>query len=154
MSVFNPHAFRHYRQMITDGGTGGVPGDCFRTAIGMCLGLPPSAVPHFVDTRFHDDWRGAARAWLAQRQLDMVELPMGTDHDAIVAQIAATANDVPVMLSGWAERGDLHSVVIFNGKIYDPHPSDAGLCAPHPIREGSVIEAYWLRFLAPRLDAA
>lgn len=150
----NPFAFRHYRQIITDGGAGGVPGDCFRTSIGMCLGLPPTAIPHFVDTRFHDDWRAAARAWLAHRQLDMVELPMGTDQGAIIAQIAASANDVPVMLSGWAERGDLHSVVIWGGKIYDPHPSDAGLCGPHPIREGSVVEAYWVRFLSPRLEAA
>lgn len=150
----NPFAFRHYRQLVTDGGASGVPGDCFRTSIGMCLGLPPTAIPHFVDTRFFSDWREAARAWLADRQLDLVELPMGTDQDCIVAQITANNANVPVMMSGWAERGDLHSVVIFNGKIYDPHPSDAGLCGPHPVRPGSTVEAYWVRFLSPRLEVS
>lgn len=152
----NPNAFRHYRQMITDGGAGGVEGDCFRTAIGMCLALPPSAVPHFVDTRFFEDWRGAARQWLAQRDLDMAEWPAGVDQSRIIRQIARTFHDVPVMLSGWAVResgvGGLHSVVVFKGKVYDPHPSDAGLCGPHPALEGETCATYWLRFLCPSFE--
>ena len=142
--------FRHYRQLITDGGAGGVPGDCFRTCIGMCIGLPPDHVPHFVDPDHFADWRAAARRWLGLRGFDLIELPYPNPQEVIIDQLRRYAHHAPVMLSGWGKGGDLHSVVVYQGNVYDPHPSDAGLCGPHPVSQGSEIGYYWLRIIAPR----
>lgn len=120
----------------------------------MCLGLKPDEVPHFVALACFADWRQATRTWLLSRGLDMIEFPWFEDQQSIIDQLALTAHDVPVMLSGWAERGDLHSVVVYRGRVYDPHPSDAGLCGPHPIENGKQDVQYWVRIIAPRLVPA
>jgi hypothetical protein len=143
--------FVHYRQLIIDGPQTGRAGDCFRTAVGMCIGLPPADVPHFVEAHPVIDWRAATCDWLKARGLDLFEWPDFRDLQRILDDLCWNANDVPVMLSGWAERGDLHSVVVHRGVVYDPHPSDAGLCGPHPVRAGSPLECYWLRLVAPRM---
>jgi hypothetical protein len=146
--------FKSYRQLITDGPSTGRVGDCFRTAIGMCLGLPPTMVPHFVKDHPNTDWREETRRWLNSRGLDLFEWPDFRSIDHILEDMCWNANDVPVMLSGWAERGDLHSIVIYRGEVYDPHPSDAGLCGPHPVRAGNARECYWIRIIAPRRTPA
>lgn len=124
--------FRHLRQLNGHVPAIGVYGDCHRTCLAMILGCEPMAIPNWGDeSLFGDDWRARKREWFAERGIGVIcfalDLPTVADT---VAQIGVCSSG-PVELSGRSPRGDWnHAVVVADGRIFDPHPSDAGLAGP------------------------
>ena len=92
----------------------GVYGNCLQAAIASALGLDLDAVPHFGAFVW---WDAAARLWLRGRSLDWSWVPasQGLPEERCI-------------LVGTSPRpSGLHAVVAENGRIWDPHPSRAGL---------------------------
>lgn len=110
----------------------GTFGDCHRTCIAMILDLDRDEVPHFMADcppgLPPDDPRSVAseraeRAWLAGRGLVPVyvpypgELPLTT----LLEQLKVTARGTAVVLGCTSGRGYNHSVVVYEGLVYNPN---------------------------------
>ena len=109
----------------------GVVGDCYRTAIAMCLGLPRDDVPHFCeDPDDNGEWKRWRNDWLAERGLCTLDIPW-PDLDVLIAQSGLTFGHGAITVSGKSPRGTWHECVIYKGALFDPHPDGGGLIAPH-----------------------
>ena len=99
-------------------------GDCWRTAIGCLLDLPPDSVPHF----YHDfcgsklaDAR--ARQWLRGRGLTLIQFFFDGKMklDELLIAMRETNGDVYYILSGQSVRGLDHAVIAFGSLlVHDP----------------------------------
>ena len=126
----------------------GQVGDCWRTAIGCLLDLPPTEVPHFVETCWNDTPTANlnARRWLATKGLGFVELAYSGDLDSILASIAACSPHTYYLLGGNSRTGVGHSVIGCHDQIvWDPSLDDAGIVGP--MDDGY----YWVTYLVPLL---
>lgn len=99
-------------------------GDCFRASIATVLQTPRvEDVPHFLDAGDLDNWWNNFVAWCAERGLE--------------PYWASAERFTPpgyYILTGMSPRheGVCHAVVARDRVvIHDPHPSRAGIKAPH-----------------------
>jgi hypothetical protein len=107
-------------------------GDCHRTCIAMILDLDRDEVPHFMDGVPNNDpadspaclaAEAAERAWLAQRRLTPVYVAYDgrTTFDDLMGVLAVTVKDTAVILGCTSTNGTNHSVVYYQGTIYNPN---------------------------------
>jgi hypothetical protein len=127
-------------------------GDCHRTCIAMILNMDRDDVPHFMegvhpDTPADDPaWEACAqkeRDWLRERGLSIVVIPYvgETPLEVLLEQLGKFAIDAPVILGVTSGNGCNHSVVVYNGKIYNPNEGTiAG-----PMKDG----LWWLTLYVP-----
>ena len=137
----------------------GLYGDCYRTALGCLLDLPPERVPHFLDGDA-DDWIYQRDAWLAGRGLGLITIvlspPAEPDFygqvgpDAILTLMEEINTGMHYMLCGNTIDGVGHTVVCCGGKVvHNPAPNSCPIVAPM-----SGTDYYELQFLVPNsMDA-
>ena len=139
-----------YKQLNRHEPERGIYGDCFRTAIGCLLGLPPIAVPHFMENMSPDDDETdvlpVVREWLARRGLGLFTVaivhPEGPEVFNLEAMLEWTKTVNPGMymiLGGQSKPGINHAVIVLDGEIvHDPswEDRDPPLIGPsHPSNE-------------------
>ena len=60
-----------HKQLLLHDPDNGVYGDCYRTALGCLLDMPPEQVPHFLENLGADstgtEWQAARDLWLAEQ---------------------------------------------------------------------------------------
>ena len=137
----------------------GLYGDCYRTALGCLLDLPPEQVPHFLDGDA-DDWIYQRDAWLADRGLGLVTVllspPARSDSDervgldAILASMEGINTGMHYLLCGDTIDGVGHTVVCCGGKVvHNPNANACPIVAPM-----GGTDYYELQFLVPNsMDA-
>lgn len=114
------------------GGEGGPYGDCHRTCIAMILDMDRDEVPHFmaevppnapVDDPACVAAEEAERDWLSALGLTPVYVPYdgSASLDHILAILSRTARDAAVILGCTSSNGSNHSVVVYQGRIYNPN---------------------------------
>lgn len=121
----------------------GIPGDCFRTAIGCVLDIAPADVPHFVHVHPDGmDWADAADAWVTAHGYDLRWL---FDADARASAVAYLRErpELPQLLLavGDSPRGVFPHVVVesLDGELlHDPYPWGSGYVGP---------ARWWLAFV-------
>lgn len=121
-----------------------VVGDCHRTCIAMLLNMDRDDVPHFMEgvpyNATADDPRSKAAeraeaAWLAQRGLAAVTWGYTGDTNlGDVLEVVSKQCHAPVILGCQSENGCNHSVVIWQGEIYNPN---GGTIA------GPMLDGFW-----------
>lgn len=131
------------KHLFNDGS--GVVGDCHRTCIAMILDLDRDEVPHFMEDVPYNLADGAPecaaaeqaeREWLRSRGL--VPVYWGYDGDTplttVLEVLTNTVRDCAVILGCTSGNGVNHSVVFYNGGLYNPN--DGTIAGP--MRNG-----YW-----------
>lgn len=109
-----------------------VYGDCHRTCIAMILDLDRDEVPHFMSDcppgLPPDDPRSQAaeqaeRDWLLARGLVPVYVPYTGDLalTTLLDQLKIVARGTAVILGCTSGRGGNHSVVVYDGLVYNPN---------------------------------
>ena len=138
----------------------GLYGDCYRTALGCLLDLPPERVPHFLNGDA-DDWVHQRDAWLAGRGLGLITIllspPAEPDLDgqvgldAILALMEGINTGMHYLLCGDTIDGVGHTVVCCGGKVaHNPNANACPIVAPM-----GGTDYYELQFLVPNsMDAA
>jgi hypothetical protein len=130
----------------------GTFGDCHRTCIAMILDLDRDEVPHFMhgvpntaDAEAPESQAAerAEREWLLARSLAPVH--WGYDGSTSLADVLAalerTVRGTAVILGCTSGNGFNHSVVVYNGYIYNPAGSNGTVAGP--MRDGFwVVTAY------------
>jgi hypothetical protein len=107
-------------------------GDCHRTCIAMILDLDRDEVPHFMaecppglppDDPRSQAAEQAERDWLLGRGLVPVYVPYPGDLPltTLLEQLKVTARDTAVILGCKSGRGSNHSVVVYDGLVYNPN---------------------------------
>lgn len=94
-------------------------GNCLQACVATILELPIELVPHFVARR-KADWFDKMNEWLLEKA------------GVYCMNIGESSNVPPPIgysiLNGKSSRGNMHSVVALNGKLFhDPYPSGEGL---------------------------
>lgn len=123
---------RPQRQAYGHNEAAGVYGDCHRTCIAMVLDIDRDDVPHFMDgvpagLASNDPVSVASvmheREWLAERGLVPVNIPFPGEVslDTLLDQFAKLATGTAVILGCTSHNGFGHSVVIHDGKVYNPN---------------------------------
>lgn len=110
-----------YKQLIKHDPANGKWGDCYRTAWGCLLDIPPEEIPHFVD-QGRDDCDVLLAAWLKEQGLRRVCFPLNGEmpmKDALHF-MREWNPDVYYLFSGSSVVAN-HVVVALNNKIiHDP----------------------------------
>lgn len=111
----------------------GKDGNCFAACLASILELPLEAVPDVMDDLDgpYTDWLTRYNAWLADtfglylwNITPASDLPDGAQ--CAVSQLCR--QPIFHLIGGKSERGVMHSVVGFQGKVvHDPHPESTGL---------------------------
>ena len=137
-----------YTQLYSHEPSLGVIGDCWRTAIGCLLDLPPDSVPHFLKEHWLGDSADAfavsasTKAWLADFGLTYVEHAFTCSLDDVLDMQRAINPDAYYLLSGSSPRGFNHCVIAKSGAIiHDPYPGGGNLVGP--AKDGY----YWVAYL-------
>ncbi len=139
----------YYKQLHRHDPDEGLIGDCWRTCIANLLGLKPQQVPHFLEDHWQDGHGGdayivATKAWLAKRNLQIVEIcldaydPNGTRH----------FGDALYILGGQTDESGIGHVCIGKGHFQVVHNPATHLKPFGPLRE-SDQDCYWVIFLVP-----
>lgn len=129
-----------FKQLYRHRPEDGVWGDCFRTALGCLLDVPPDSVPHEHRDMSGDEQNALIETWLRERGLSLITFAYygpGSDvsepmsKDDVLNHVAHFHRGLNHLFSGRSPRGFDHVVVAADGKIvWDPHPDDAGIVAP------------------------
>lgn len=123
----------------------GVLGDCHRTCLAMILDLDRDEVPHFMEQVPYDApsdspecqaAEAAERAWLASRSLVPVYWGYdgSTSLDHVLATLTSTVRGTAVILGCTSGNGVNHSVVFYDGRLYNPGGHAATIAGP--MRDG------------------
>ncbi len=102
-------------------------GNCLSAALASVLEIDTADVPHFVQEEEDGGryWFDAMQAWLAGRNLWMVDLP----RHIVMYQLPPTAIIFATGISPRCPAGKTNHMVVYQaGKIvHDPHPDGTGL---------------------------
>jgi hypothetical protein len=104
-------------------------GDCFRASLASILNIPASYVPHFhhmLKTDDHDEMANLVDAWLEPMGLAMSNMVMSANEplEMVPIYVNNVNPGIPAILSGQTESGSGHSVVIQNGKVFNPSAAE------------------------------
>ena len=121
-----------YKQLLSHDPSAGVWGDCYRTAIGCLLDLPPDEVPHWWDSCWDDtDEDNEARIqamqqWLGGRGYHLIRFYFpndGLSPSEFMEEMAFRNPGLYYMLSGESPGGVDHVVICLDDKVvHDPSP--------------------------------
>jgi hypothetical protein len=123
----------HHRQRFMHDERAGVFGDCSRTCQAMVLGWWPDDIPNWSDKRLFSltQWQAQQREWFLRRGVAMFVVAFEMAQLSDVLRHISLVSTGPVTLGGKSPRGEFnHEVVVLDGRLIDPHPSDAGLAGP------------------------
>ena len=136
-------------------------GDCHRTCIAMILDLDRDEVPHFMDgvpntadaeAPESKAAEQAERDWLAARGL--VPIHWGYDGSTPLSEVLAvlerTTRGSAVILGCTSGRGFNHSVVVYEGRVYNP--AGGGGTIAGPMRDGYWIVTAYAHLTQPIAD--
>ena len=143
-----------YKQLFPYDPKNGMIGDCYRTAIGCLLDMPPQDVPHFIgdvttydeetDTCETGDALPAIQAWLRLRGLCVISIGFNCEEVQHVLDVLQSQNTIGwyCLLGGKSSNGTDHVVVCKDGYIvHDPSLTDSGIV-------GKESDGYfWVLFL-------
>lgn len=126
-------------------------GDCHRTCLAMILDLDRDEVPHFMeqvplnapaDAPECIAAEQAERAWLAARGLTPVYVAYTGEAtlDDLMQVLGATVKEAAVILGCTSSSGNNHSVVYYQGRIYNPNTN----VVAGPMRDGM----WWITIYA------
>ena len=130
-----------YKQINHHDPDNGVWGDCYRTAVGCLLDLPPSTLPHVLD---RGEWAPEVmREWLSERGLYLVEFPLEMASVSDVLELVNSWNpECPHWLLSGSSGNDVNHVVVCKGAeiVHDPSLNDSGILGPiaGPMYAGAV----------------
>lgn len=110
----------------------GLYGDCHRTCIAMILDMDRDDVPHFMDgvpKNCPPEHPASTRAerlereWLAERGLTPVYVayPGDVTLDELMHVLSVMVPEAAVILGCTSSSGSNHSVVYYQGRIYNPN---------------------------------
>jgi hypothetical protein len=130
-------------------------GDCHRTCIAMILDLDRDEVPHFMEGVPKDApadapecqaAEQAERDWLAGRGLVPVYWGYdgGTPLEDVLAVLAQAVRGTAVILGCTSPNGHNHSVVVYEGRVYNP----SGGAIAGPMRGCSTMSSDTAEFWA------
>lgn len=110
-------------------------GDCFRTALGCLLDLPPEQVPHFYDGVGADDDATEANKsihyWLHSHGYTLVTVAYEAPLDQVLYSMGHNNPTLYYLISGTSITGNNHCCVALGGEIiWDPAPEGKGLIGP------------------------
>lgn len=104
-------------QTILAGEIPGRQGNCLQAAIATILVLPLDDVPHFAES---------AGDWVE----DMVTFGRRHDYRIVWRGADGPVPDLGLAFGPTVRSADItHAVAVMDGRIWDPHPSRAGLTA-------------------------
>jgi len=135
-----------YKQLHLHRPAQGQIGDCWRTAIGCLLDLPPERVPHFVEPDFSDaqGCRERTLAWLGERGLTYVEFAFQGDLHQVMTMMAGVNPGTYYLVGGNSGNHVGHTVVACDDQIvWDTAIDNSGIVGP--MDDG----LYWLTLLVP-----
>lgn len=138
-----------YKQLYGHNPDQGIFGDCFRTALGCLLNMPPEKVPHFYDgCRPEDDateQNKAVQYWLAQQGYRLVIIPYECSPETLLESQGFNNPDTYWLMSGKSGKHDCNHVVICCGNqvIWDPSRENSGVTGKN--KDGQV----WCEYLIP-----
>ena len=136
-----------YQQLYDHNPTAGVYGDCYRTALGCLLHIPPEEVPHFCDFSVYSDeeWAGHRDRWLAERGLGRVIINyVGSEVEEILHYFEEINPGCYYLLAGNTADAVPHVVICQGGQvIHNPNRYDVPIVAP--LEEGN----YEITLLVP-----
>ena len=111
-------------------------GDCFRTAIGCLLDMPPEKVPHFYDgIDKNDDATEANRAikyWLWQQDYVMVTFAYECSLSEVLNFMQVSNPGIFYLITGTSVTGNNHVCVgLGDDIVWDPAPENGKLVGPN-----------------------
>lgn len=116
-------------------------GNCMQTCIAGLLGKQIHEVPHFGEGFTFDLGNPELRAsegvafiervksYLKSINYRWFEVLYDTPVENL-QNILKMNEGIPMIVSGQSKRGTNHSVIMYNGETYDPHPANNGLIGP------------------------
>ena len=122
-----------YKQLYGHNPDKGIFGDCYRTAIGCLLNMPPEKVPHFYDgCRPEDDateQNKAIKYWLEQQGFHIVQIAYECELEKLLHAQSLNNPEVYYMLSGKSGKHNCNHVVIACGGqiVWDPSRENSGI---------------------------
>jgi len=127
-----------FKQLYGHDPANGIFGDCYRTAIGCLLDMPPEQVPHFYDglTQESDatEANNAVRYWLSQQGYALVTIAFEncTLDDLLYTQRHNNPK-LYYLISGKSGAHDCNHIVVACGGqiVWDPSKKDSGISGPN-----------------------
>ena len=93
-------------------------GDCYRTALGCILNIPPQEIPNFVEK---ETWDIDSKDWLATQDYHKIEISPWNNLDTLLDHMEFYNPNIYYLLLGQSVRGVNHWFVCCNDKIvHDP----------------------------------
>lgn len=134
-----------YKQLVKHNPENGQYGDCFRTAIGSMLDMPPERVPHFLEDGCNDGavMLSRIREWLRPRGYDLFEVPFDAEPKDVLSTMQQRNPDIYYIL-GCASKTADHVVVACGDKVV----SDPAGYEPDSLRRDSAGMC-WVYLLVP-----
>ena len=125
-----------YKQLNSHKPDQGMVGDCFRTALGCVLDLPPSRVPHFCEDMDDSHWFEKVEAWLNENhRVHPVVISFkgpGSVREFVEVVGGGSNKHTYWLLSGTSRSKVQHSVVCRGPEIvWDPSPDETGVIGPN-----------------------
>lgn len=136
-------------------------GDCHRTCIAMILDLDRDEVPHFMANVPHEAdaespeckaAEEAEREWMAARGLAPIHWGYTGDTPLleVLAVLGRLVRGTAVILGCTSGNGVNHSVVVYEGAIYNPAGGNATIAGP--MRDGFWIVTAYAHLTKPLAD--
>lgn len=135
-----------FKQLYNHDPKNGLYGDCYRTAIGCLLDLPPEKVPHFYDGYDQNDDATEAnktvKYWLLQQGVALVQIAYEASLADVLTAQSINNPGLYYMLSGRSGKNDCNHVVIACGGdiVWDPSKVNSGVKGPN--QNGQIIIEY------------
>lgn len=116
-------------------------GNCMQTCIAGLLGKQISEVPHFGEGLTFDrqnptlreqegiEFMNRVHSYLKSIGYRFFEVFYNATWEELKTLLKMNSH-VPLLVSGASERGTNHSVIMYDGEVFDPHPDNLGLTGP------------------------
>lgn len=127
----------------------GIKGDCFRTAIGCLVHIPPEGVPHFMADQ--PDYNSAIQAthdWLAERGYIMLSFPLNCNLDIVYRMMLENQPNTYYILEGSNDKGIGHVVICRGDKVIH-NTGSTKITQPVLAEEDGEPIAYFVRIIHP-----
>lgn len=116
-------------------------GNCMQTVIAGLLGKQIDEVPHFGEGLTFDrtdpalresegiEFMNRVHSYLKSIGYRFFEVFYNVSWKELKDTLKMNSQ-VPLLVSGVSDRVTNHSVIMYDGEVFDPHPDNIGLCGP------------------------